>query len=170
MPSIKVSSDSFKDEIVTESGVIVHFLADSQHSHLFPSPSSSASALLFRARVNFFTDTWNSKIAPLTAPILRLDDSSEKEARCKELAQTIGKEIEPLLEGANPFFAGSQSMTLAEVSESPVIPRPRFTSCRYSQRPFSFGSTPCQTMSCSPKCSRLSSTSFPTSQVGATMS
>jgi len=47
---------------------------------------------------------------------MKIEDASEKEAKGKEWSETIGKEIEPLLEGTSPFFGGSHELTLAEVS------------------------------------------------------
>ena len=43
-------------------------------------------------------------------------DGEEKEKIGKEILATIEKEIEPLLKGAGPFFGGSETLTLAEVS------------------------------------------------------
>ena len=42
-------------------------------------------------------------------------EGEEKEKIASDLAATIKKEIEPLLENAAPFFGGSESLTLAEV-------------------------------------------------------
>ena len=44
-------------------------------------------------------------------------EGEEKEKLGKELVEAVRKEIEPLLEGAGPFFGGSKSITLAEVSD-----------------------------------------------------
>ena len=42
-------------------------------------------------------------------------EGEEKEKLGAELVEAVRKEIEPLLEGAGPFFGGSKSITLAEV-------------------------------------------------------
>ena len=42
-------------------------------------------------------------------------DGEQKEEKGRELVKAIEKEIEPLLEGAGPFFGGNKTMTLAEV-------------------------------------------------------
>lgn len=42
-------------------------------------------------------------------------EGEEKEKLATELVKTVEKEIEPLLEGAAPFFGGSATLTLAEV-------------------------------------------------------
>lgn len=47
--------------------------------------------------------------------IFRAKDDKEKEATSKEWVAAVKKDIEPLLEDAGPFFAGSSELTLAEV-------------------------------------------------------
>lgn len=47
--------------------------------------------------------------------IFRSGSDEDKEAKAEEWIATVKKEIEPLLENANPFFNGSSSLTLAEV-------------------------------------------------------
>jgi len=47
--------------------------------------------------------------------IFRAGSEEEKEAKSKEWVAAVQKEIEPLLKTANPFFGGSQELTLAEV-------------------------------------------------------
>ena len=42
-------------------------------------------------------------------------EGEEKEKLGAELVEAVRKEIEPMLEGAGPFFGGSESITLAEV-------------------------------------------------------
>lgn len=45
-------------------------------------------------------------------------EGEEKEKLATEVVKTVEKEIEPLLEGAAPFFGGSETLTLAEVGAS----------------------------------------------------
>lgn len=47
--------------------------------------------------------------------MFRAESNQEKEAKSKEWIAAVQKEIEPLLQSANPFFGGSQDLTLAEV-------------------------------------------------------
>ena len=47
--------------------------------------------------------------------IIRATSEDEKQAKADEWVKAIEKEIEPLLHDANPFFGGSEQMTLAEV-------------------------------------------------------
>lgn len=98
-----------------ESGIIVQFLADIRPSHLLPKSLESPTAPLFRAKVNFFVDTFNTKIASFQMSTMKLDSLAEKETKCKEWAQAIEKEIEPLLANANPYLEHSSKLTLAEV-------------------------------------------------------
>ena len=48
-----------------------------------------------------------------------LDSDEEKAKLSKELVDVVGKEIEPLLKDAKPFFGGSGKVTLAEVRRFP---------------------------------------------------
>ena len=51
-------------------------------------------------------------------------EGEEKERIGEELVKAVEKEIEPLLEGAGPFFGGNETLTLAEVcfyKRSPLL-------------------------------------------------
>lgn len=109
VPSIK-----FNDEIITESAIVSQFLADAYPSHLVPKSGDFQSALT-RARINFFVDTWFSKIGSYWFQIAIKDSGEEQETLVKEFLALLGKEIEPLLKDAGPFFGGSEKLTLAEV-------------------------------------------------------
>jgi glutathione S-transferase len=117
VPAIK-----FNDQIITESGVVSRFLADAYPSHLIPN-TGTVDAALTRARINFFVDTWFDKVGSYWFQILRKDSEDEKEALVKEFVATVGKEIEPLLKDASPFFGGSNKITLAEALTAPFILR-----------------------------------------------
>jgi glutathione S-transferase len=120
VPAIKFSGGPLNDEIITESAVVSQFLVDSYPSHLLPAVGDASSALV-RARINFFVDTWFSKIGSYWIQIAQKETDEEKEALVKEFVSTVGKEIEPLLKDAAPFFGGSSKLTFAEVR------RPRLT-------------------------------------------
>ena len=111
---MRYSNGSF-DDIILESGLVSQFLADSHPSHLLPASDSSPKASLFRYRVNFFVDTYFSKVNTYMYAVMRANSDEEKEVKVKEWVRAIEKEIEPLLHDANPFFGGSKEMTLAEV-------------------------------------------------------
>jgi glutathione S-transferase len=109
-----VPAINFNGSIITESGIVSTFLADAYPSHLLPA-SGSPEAALTRARINFFVDTWFSKAGSHWFKILQSDLDEEKEKLSKEFVDIVGKEIEPLLKDAAPFFGGSGKVTLAEV-------------------------------------------------------
>lgn len=98
------------------------FLADAYPSHLLPA-SGTAEAALKRARINFFVDTWFTKAGSYWIQIARKETQAEKEELVKEFVQVVGKEIEPLLKDANPFFGGADKITLAEALTAPFILR-----------------------------------------------
>ncbi|KAK4540473.1 hypothetical protein LTR36_009219 [Oleoguttula mirabilis] len=124
VPSIKYSVPGVIDgEIITESGIVTQFLCDSFPSHLLPASKESPFSALKRARINFFVDTFNTKVSSFQLAVMRASDASEKEAKCKEWVAVIEKEIEPLLADAAPFFGGSEDLTFAEVQAAPFLLR-----------------------------------------------
>lgn len=68
-----------------------------------------------RARINFFVDTYFTKINSAFFTAL-MATGKEKEKASDLLVDAIVKEIEPRLQDANPFFGGASRLTLAEVS------------------------------------------------------
>jgi glutathione S-transferase len=117
---MRYSNGSF-DEILLESGLVSQFLADAHPSHLLPASDSSPTAPLFRYRVNFFVDTYFTKVNTYLYAAIRATNDEEKKAKADEWVKAIEKEIEPLLHDANPFFGGSKEMTLAEVFFLPTV-------------------------------------------------
>lgn len=105
---------------MTESAVVSTFIAD-----LFPSPTfwpasrSTPTSALERARISFFADTFTGKVNGFLYPIAKAE-GEEKERLGSELVKAVEKEIEPLLDGAGPFFGGSEGLTLAEVFWPPI--------------------------------------------------
>lgn len=85
--------------------------------------SNTVEGALTRARINFFVDTWFDKVGSYWFQILRADDEAKKEDLVKEFLDKLGKEIEPLLKDASPFFGGSEKVTLAEALTAPFILR-----------------------------------------------
>jgi len=122
VPSMRYSNGSF-DETLLESGPISQFLVDAHPSHLLPASDSSPTAPLFRYRVNFFVDTYFTKVNTYLYAIIRATNDEEKKTKADEWVKAIEKEIEPLLHDANPFFGGSKEMTLAEVQTASFILR-----------------------------------------------
>ncbi|KAB2110841.1 hypothetical protein GT037_008279 [Alternaria burnsii] len=117
-----VPAINFNGEIITESGVVATFLADAYPSHVLPA-AGSPDAALTRARINFFVDTWFSKAGSYFYKILMSGSEDEKAKLSQEFVDVVGKEIEPLLKDAKPFFGGSQKVTLAEALTAPFIIR-----------------------------------------------
>jgi glutathione S-transferase len=117
-----VPAIDFNGEIITESGVVATFLADAYPSHVLPA-SGTPEAALTRARINFFVDTWFSKVGSYFYKILLSGSEDEKAKLSQEFVDVVGKEIEPLLKDAKPFFGGSQKVTLAEALTAPFILR-----------------------------------------------
>jgi glutathione S-transferase len=116
VPALKYSDGTLKDEIIAESAIVAQFIADVKPSTLLPVSNSSSTSALQRARINFFIDTWNTKIGSFMFSMFRAASEEEKEAKSKEWVAAVHKEIEPLLENAGPFFGGSKDLTLAEVA------------------------------------------------------
>ncbi|CRK28580.1 Glutathione transferase omega-1 like protein [Verticillium longisporum] len=124
---------SYNGEIITESGIVAQFLADAHPSHLLPASDAKDGALR-RARINFFVDTYFSKVNPLLFKIIGASSDEEKNELAKTKVETIVKEIEPLLSDAAPFFGGSDKLTLAEVQTGSFILRV-YSSAEYGLLP-----------------------------------
>ncbi|RQM07828.1 hypothetical protein DH86_00000709 [Scytalidium sp. 3C] len=116
VPSIK-----YNGEIITESAIVAQFLSDAHPSHLQKTSTEEGGALQ-RARINFFVDTYFTKVNSNFYPILLAEGSAQEEIIEKFVA-AIEKEIEPLLKDANPFFGGSSRLTLAEVQTGSFLLR-----------------------------------------------
>ncbi|KAI2464268.1 glutathione S-transferase domain-containing protein [Annulohypoxylon bovei var. microspora] len=123
----------FNGEILTESAIISNFLANEFPSHLIPVSNAPGAALL-RAKVDFFVDTFISKVNGnfFKAQFAKTDD--EVEGFVKEYVDAVVKEIEPLLSTAAPFFNGSDKLTQAEVLTGSFIVR-LFTLPKYGILP-----------------------------------
>lgn len=113
-----VPSLSYNGEILTESAIVATFLADAFPPKLLP-PSTDPKGPLVRARIAFFVDTFISKVhnsfnkALAAAP-------EEAKVLAGDYVAAVVKDIEPLLADAAPFFGGSKTLTLAEVSCLPL--------------------------------------------------
>jgi glutathione S-transferase len=106
VPSIK-----YNGEIITESGTVSNFLADAYPSRLVP-PSQPVSNALKRARINWFVDTYISKVSAFA--LLRAT-GEEATQKADAIVKTVTTELAPLLKDAAPFFGGSDHITLVEV-------------------------------------------------------
>lgn len=123
VPAIQLSHPTHthdRQETLTESAVVATFLAEAfQHDKaLVPS------APLARARMNFFIDTWNTKVTSHLFAFFGGDLAApEKEDRVAAWVAAVEKEVEPLLRDAGPFFGGSRTVTLAEAMAGPMLLR-----------------------------------------------
>ncbi|RFU27034.1 hypothetical protein B7463_g9298, partial [Scytalidium lignicola] len=133
-----VPSICYNGEIITESAIVAQFLADAHPSHLVKTSSEEGGALQ-RARINFFVDTYFTKVNSHFYPILR-SEGAEKEEATEKFVAAVEKEIEPLLKDANPFFGGSSKLTLAEVQTGSFLLRV-LSSPKYGLFPTNFIST-----------------------------
>lgn len=109
---------SYDGEIITESAIVVQFVADTHPSDLLPA-SSDPGAALTRAKATFFADSWASKVQPHVYKLTYATSESQVEEAAKAAPAGIIKEIEPLLSNAAPFFNGSDKLTFAEVRVYP---------------------------------------------------
>ncbi|KAL2060879.1 hypothetical protein VTL71DRAFT_8931 [Oculimacula yallundae] len=116
-----VPSINYNGEIVTESAIVAQFLVDSHPSHLVKT-STEAGGALQRARIAYFVDAYFSKVNGGFFGVLTAE-GAEKEKLAATFVDNIKKEIEPLLQDAAPFFAGSKKLTLAEVQTGSFILR-----------------------------------------------
>ncbi|KAI1097180.1 glutathione S-transferase domain-containing protein [Jackrogersella minutella] len=117
-----VPSLDIDGEILTESAVISHFLADAFPSHLVPVSNAPGGALL-RARINFFVDAFISKANGNFFKALFSTTNDEAEGFTKKYVDAVVKEVEPLLGNAAPFFNDSDKLTLAEVLTGSFVVR-----------------------------------------------
>lgn len=123
VPSIRISNGILEDEIICESAIISTFLADMYpKDDFYPAPRASPYSSLTRAKINFFVDTFITKVNTLFYPACRAE-GKEKDAKGDGIVAAVKKEIEPLLRDAGPFFGGSQELTLAEALTAPFVLR-----------------------------------------------
>ncbi|KAG9236797.1 putative glutathione S-transferase [Amylocarpus encephaloides] len=87
---------AYNGEILTESSVISQFLVDAHPSHLEKTSSEPGGAFQ-RAKINFFVDTYFSKVHGLTFVAWRAEKGPEKDEAAKKVVDAIVKDIEPLL-------------------------------------------------------------------------
>ncbi|KAI9733832.1 MAG: hypothetical protein M1818_007099 [Claussenomyces sp. TS43310] len=112
----------YDGETIPESAIVSQFLADAHPGKLLKSSSEPGGALQ-RARVNFFVDTWLSKVHPSLFGAFRASSEAERTKLSTQLVDAVAKEIEPLLDNAGPFFGGSKTITLAEVQTGSFVLR-----------------------------------------------
>ena len=108
---------SYNGDIFIESAVISQFLADAHPSILLPASNVKGGALQ-RARINFFVDSYFSKVQAILTQFLSAKTCEQIDNVAHKFVTAVAKEIEPLLRDTKPFFGGCEQLTLAEVSQS----------------------------------------------------
>ena len=104
------------------SGIISQFLADIHPSHILKTSTEKGGALE-RARVAFFTDAFFSKVQSKFFDLLTAPLGTEQESKATDFIAAVVKELEPLLQDANPFFGGNEKIGFAEVLTGSFILR-----------------------------------------------
>jgi glutathione S-transferase len=119
VPAMKISSAALGGEhILIESSIIVQFLADLLPGRQLEPASNTPAGAMARARLNFFVDTWNTKVGSFMFSLFKAQTAAERESFSRDWVAAVRREIEPLLADAAPYFGGSQRLTLAEVGPS----------------------------------------------------
>jgi glutathione S-transferase len=70
-----------------------------------------------RERISFFVETYFSKANVYYYRAIEARTDQDAEHLGKRYFDAIVKDVEPLLRTANPFFDGSDKLTMAEVSK-----------------------------------------------------
>ncbi|KAL0635972.1 hypothetical protein Q9L58_005111 [Maublancomyces gigas] len=117
VPAVK-----YGEHLLVESQVISQFFVDLKASHLLPS-SGSVDGALARARVNFFNDTFATKVQAPFFGSLTSPNEADRATKATQFLDAIENDIVPLLKDAAPFFGGSKELTLAEVNAAPLVVR-----------------------------------------------
>ena len=108
--------DANIDKVLTESGPIVQFLLELYPSHLSPDLGSASDTAYFRYRMNWFVDTYFTKVNPYMFKMVGAVDKEEQVKKMEEMMLEVEK-IEPLLKtDGGPYFGGRKEMTYVEVS------------------------------------------------------
>lgn len=114
-PNGMVPALVYNGTVLTESGLICQFLADSNNSHLVL-PSSETGGALQRFKIGYFVDAYSSKAHKFfDSTVLTQDVEAKKEMAVKYIDAVVTY-IEPLLVDSAPFFGDSDRLTMAEVS------------------------------------------------------
>jgi glutathione S-transferase len=108
------------NKTITESAIIANYLADRFPSKLLPT-SSAPEGPHVRSEINCFVDAYFSRVQSFWGKVLEAKTDAEEKAAAITHVEAVSREVEPLLSDAGPFFGGSETLTLAEVSFYSVI-------------------------------------------------
>jgi glutathione S-transferase len=115
-PRGKVPAITYNGTSIAESAIIAGFLVDAHPSSLLPAPTGPEAALK-RAKINWFFDTFMQTIYTGYTGLIMSKSAQEANKNVNNIVAAVVKDIEPLLGDASPFFGGSSTLTLAEVSQ-----------------------------------------------------
>lgn len=105
----------YNGQVLTESALITKFLVDSHHpTHLLKS-SSELDGARQRYDFEFFVETYFNKVHVFFDKAVYSKTAEETAAAANQYVDAIVKEVEALLEDAEPYFGGSKRLTLVEV-------------------------------------------------------
>ncbi|KAK3311602.1 thioredoxin-like protein, partial [Chaetomium strumarium] len=113
---------SYNGEIIIESAIVVQFLTDTYPSHLVPASNEPGGALR-RARIAEFVDAYVSKVNGAVFGLYSAKTDEELGPLVEKVVTGVVTEVEPRLADANPFFGGSDKLTLAEVLTGSLVLR-----------------------------------------------
>jgi glutathione S-transferase len=115
-PNGMVPALAYNDLVLTESGLICQFLADTYPSHLVTASSAPEGALQ-RFKIGYFVDTYSSKAHKFFDSVVFSHSAEVKAEMARKYVDAVVGFVEPLLAGSGPFFGGSDRLTLIEVSK-----------------------------------------------------
>ena len=114
-PRGQVPSLTYGGQAIIESAVIAQFLADSvEATHLTPR-TGNVQAAFMRARLATFIDTYFSMANKYYYRAIEAKTEEDADEVGKRYVEAVVKDVEPLLQDADPFFGGSNKLTMAEV-------------------------------------------------------
>lgn len=105
----------YNGQVLTESALIAKFLVDSHHPTHLLKASSEPDGARQRYDIDFFVDTYFSKVHVFFDKAVYSKTAEETAAAANQYIDAVVKEIEALLENAGPYFGASERVTLAEV-------------------------------------------------------
>lgn len=120
-PNGMVPALVYNDLVLTESGLICQFLADSYNSHLVM-PSSDPEGVIQRFKIGYLVDTYSSKAHKFFDSTVFAHGAEAKIEMANKYIDAVVKYVEPLLADLAPFLGGSVRLTLAEVSNRWPMP------------------------------------------------
>jgi glutathione S-transferase len=123
-PSGQVPALDYNGRVLTESALIVQFLADTRpfgKPALQRTESDVVEAAMKRYEIGRFVEAFMRTHALFDAVVFALGGREVKSVKAGTYLEAVVKNVEPLLGDAAPFVGGERSLTMAEVSRGPVL-------------------------------------------------